>query len=106
MTNMNKKHLQEKEMPSCKENNVTFSSLKSHEVLLNVDVYFLKLCSLPVTFYQPGTKATQSWGNHPWTQVLHWLWGERGKPVHTGCTTGGQNRYGLQGEEAESYTVH
>lgn len=37
---------------------LSFSPLKSHKVLLNVDVYFLKWCSLPVIFYQPGTTAT------------------------------------------------
>lgn len=71
-----------------------------HKIVLITCLFFLP---------QPGTKTTKSWGNHPWSQVLHWLWREGGQPVHTGCKTGSQNRNGLQGMTLESslqkYTV-
>lgn len=70
---------------------------QSHEGFL-----FVNTIVTHCVFSQQGTKATQSRGNHPWSQVLHRFWRKGGQPVHTGCQTWSQNCYGLQGMAPQS----
>lgn len=70
---------------------------QSQHSLKNVNTYIISMLISYFISFQPGTKTTQSRGNHPWSQVLYWLWRKRGQPVHTSCKIGGQNCNGVQG---------
>lgn len=84
-----------------KEKNYFFFVRQVPQGLFEIVVYY-NLCSLCISCPQSSTKTTQSRGNHPWSQVLHWVWRKGRQPVHTGCQIGGQNRNGVQGMVLQS----